>query len=108
MQALNRAIEKAFAHTEGDNNIDGLLACMGEELGCSRISIFEENEEGFCDNTYEWCSPDVVHERIMLQHVAIAKFDTWHDRLVNHETIVVRAPEDLQARDPDVYRMFVE
>ena len=88
MQALNRAIEKAFAHTEGDNNID--------------------NEEGFCDNTYEWCSPDAVHERIMLQHVAIAKFDSWHDRLVNHETIVVRAPEDLQERDPDVYRMFIE
>ncbi|MBQ9039758.1 MAG: EAL domain-containing protein [Clostridia bacterium] len=108
MQALNRAIEKAFAHTEGDNNIDGLLACMGEELGCSRISIFEENEEGFCDNTYEWCCPDAVHERIMLQHIAIAKFDSWHDRLVNCETIVVRAPEDLQSRDPDVYRMFVE
>ena len=108
MQALNRAIEKAFAHTESDNNIDGILACMGEELGCSRISIFEENEEGFCDNTYEWCSPDAVHERIMLQHIAISKFDTWHERLVNRETIAVRTPEDLQARDPDVYRMFVE
>jgi len=108
MQALNRAIEKAFAHTEGDNNIDGLLACMGEELGCSRISIFEENEEGFCDNTYEWCRDDVIHERILLQHVAIAKFDSWHDRLVSNETIVVRDPEELRANDPDVHRMFIE
>ena len=108
MQALNRAIEKAFAHTEGDNNIDGLLACMGEELGCRRISIFEENDDGFCDNTYEWCRGDVVHERILLQHIAISRFDSWHDRLVNRETIVVRRPDELREHDPDVYQMFVD
>lgn len=108
MQALNRAIEKAFAHSENDNNIDELLSCMGEELGCKRISIFEENDEGTCDNTYEWCAPGVVHERILLQHVAISKFDSWHDRLVNHETIVVHSPDALRAHDPDVYRMFID
>ncbi|MBR6889819.1 MAG: EAL domain-containing protein [Clostridia bacterium] len=108
MRALNRAIERAFAQSEGDNNISDLLSCMGEELGCKRISIFEENEEGACDNTYEWVAPGVVHERILLQHVAIARFDTWHDRLIHRETIVVRAPEDLRAHDPDVYEMFVE
>ena len=108
MQAMNRAIEKAFAHSENDSGIDELLTCMGEELGCRRISIFEENEEGSCDNTYEWCRPGVVHERILLQHVAIAQFDTWHDRLVNRETIVVRSAEDLREHDPDVYRMFME
>ena len=108
MKALNRAFEKAFLHSEGDDNISELLSCMGEELGCVRISIFEENEEGTCDNTYEWCRPGVVREQIMLQHVAIEKFDTWHDRLVNHETIVVRDPDELKDHDPDVYRLFVE
>ena len=108
MRALNRAIERAFAQSEGDSNISDLLSCMGEELGCKRISIFEENEEGTCDNTYEWVAPGVVHERILLQHVAIARFDTWHDRLIHRETIVVRTPEDLREHDPDVYDMFVD
>jgi len=108
MRALNRAIEKAFAHGEGDNNIDELLACMGEELGCKRISIFEENEEGACDNTYEWCARGVVRERVLLQGLPVSDFDTWHDRLVNLETIVVETPEDLRDHDPDVYRMFLE
>lgn len=108
MQALNKAIEKAFAHSENDNNIDELLTCMGEELGCKRISIFEENIEGFCDNTYEWCRPDAVRERILLQHIAVAQFDTWHDRLISRETIVVRHPEELRTHDPDVYRMFID
>ena len=51
MEALNRAIEKAFNHSHNDDNIDELLSCLGEELGCKRISIFEENEKGACDNT---------------------------------------------------------
>lgn len=108
MLLLNRAIEKAFAHSESDNNIDELLTCMGEELGCKRISIFEENDEGSCDNTYEWCAAGVIHERIMLQHVAISRFDSWHDRLINRETIIVHTPEDLREHDPDVYQMFIE
>ena len=108
MKALNRAFDKAFLHSEDDDNISELLACMGEELGCERISIFEENEEGTCDNTYEWCSPGVIREQILMQHVAIARFDSWHDRLINHETIVVRSQEELVDHDPDVYAMFVE
>lgn len=108
MQALNRAIERAFAQSEGENNIADLLSCMGEELGCKRISIFEENDEGTCDNTYEWCAPGVVRERILLQHVAIARFDSWHERLTHRETIVVRSPEEIRESDPDVYNMFVD
>ena len=108
MQALNRAIDRAFEQSEGSGNILDLLACMGEEMGCRRISIFEENAEGTCDNTYEWCAPGVVRERILLQHIAVARFDTWHDRLIHRETIVVRTPEDLRESDPDVYNMFVE
>ena len=108
MQALNKAIEKAFSHSQNDDNIDELLCCMDEEFGCSRISIFEENDQGSCDNTYEWCRPGVVHERILLQHIAIARFDSWHDRLINRETITVRSPEELRASDPDVFRMFID
>ena len=108
MQALNRAIERAFEHSEDDNNIDALLACMGEEMSCKRISIFEENDEGTCDNTYEWCAPGVVRERVLLQHIGVDKFDTWHDRLINREIIVVKRPEELEAHDPDVYRMFID
>ena len=108
MEALNKAFEKAFLHSERDDNISELLACMGEELGCIRISIFEEDEEGACDNTYEWCREGIIREQIMLQHVSIAKFDSWHDRLVNHETIVVRSREELKDHDPDVYNLFVE
>ena len=107
MQALNRAIERAFIHSDGDN-IDELFACMGEEMECKRISIFEENEEGFCDNAYEWCAPGVVKERILLQHIGVEKFDTWHDRLVNREIIVVHQPEALKVSDPDVYEMFID
>ena len=106
MEALNRAFKKAFDHSDEEDNIEELLACLGQELGCDRISIFEENDEGSCDNTYEWCRPGVVHEQLMLQHIAIEKFDTWYERLIHNETIVVQSPEELKEHDPDVYAAF--
>ena len=39
MLALNRAFEKAFASNDDNDSVVELLACMGEELGCDRISI---------------------------------------------------------------------
>lgn len=106
MRALNRAIEKAFVQNGED--IDEFLSCMGEELGCKRISIFEENEEGDCDNTYEWCARGVVRERILLQHIAVSRFDSWQERLSRRETIAVFSAEELKDHDPDVYAMFLE
>ena len=106
MKALNRAIEKAFLQNGED--IDELIACMGEELGCKRISIFEENKEGSCDNTYEWCAQGVKKSRILLQRIAISRFNSWHDRLAQRETISVFSAEELKAGDPDVYAMFID
>ncbi len=108
MRALNRAFDKAFAHSGEEDNIEELLTCMGEEMGCDRISIFEENEEGTCDNTYEWCRKGVVHEQLLLQHIAISEFDSWHERLTQgNEIIVIRSPEEIREHDPDVYQAFL-
>ncbi|MBQ1490762.1 MAG: hypothetical protein IIZ39_02275, partial [Blautia sp.] len=106
MLALNRAFEKAFASNDDNDSVVELLACMGEELGCDRISIFEENSEGFCDNTYEWCAPGVIREQVLLQHMAVESFDSWHDRLLNREIIVIRNVEEIKDRDVHIYRMF--
>lgn len=107
MKALNKAFEKAFLHSEGNDNIADLLASMGEEMGCERISIFEENEEGTYDNTYEWCRPGIAREQILLQHVSVSTFDTWQERLARNEIIVVHYPEELKEHDPDVYELFI-
>ena len=62
MDALNRAFEKAFAHTATKETLMDLLSCLGEELSCDRISIFEFNADNTCDNTYEWCSRGTPEE----------------------------------------------
>lgn len=108
MKALNRAFEKAFAHSEANNNLIDLIACMGEELGCDRVSIFEDTGDGNLNNTYEWCKKGVIREQMLLQHIAIDKFDTWHDRLHAEETLIVNTPEELKKHDPDVYAFFKE
>ena len=108
MIALNRAFEKAFASNDDNDSVVELLACMGEELGCDRISIFEENTEGLCDNTYEWCAPGVIREQILLQNLEVESFDSWHDRLINREIIVIRSLDEVKDSDVHIYRMFLD
>ena len=57
LDALNRAFEKAFAHTATKETLEDLLACIGEELSCDRIAIFEVSSDRVLDNTYTHCSP---------------------------------------------------
>ena len=108
MRALNKAFERAFEHSNEKDNIAELLGCMGEELGCDRISIFEVDEEKTCSNTYEWCSEGTVREQILLQHLPLSAFDTWYERLVHHETITILDKEEIRTTDPDVYQMFAD
>lgn len=106
MQSLNRAFEKAFAHTATKETLKDLLSCLGEELGCDRISIFEINDDRTCDNTHEWCRPGIEREQIMLQNIPMDAFDTWTDKLDRNEIIVVHDPQEIKESDPDVYHMF--
>ena len=106
MNALNRAFEKAFAHVATRETLLDLLSCLGEELECERISIFEKNIEETFDNTYEWCRPGVVKEIELLQGIPLAELDTWKNRLLQDELLVFQDLEDIKRSDPDVYEMF--
>ena len=106
MSALNRAFEKAFAHTATKETLMDLLACLGEELSCDRISIFECNIDNTWDNTYEWCRDTVVREREMLQGIPIWKLDSWKDRLMADEVLHIRDLSQIKETDPDIYELF--
>ena len=74
IQALTRAFERAFAHTATRKTMPELLLCLGSELKCDRISIFETNSAGTCDNTYEWCRDVTMSERDIMQNISMTWF----------------------------------
>ncbi|MBQ9009255.1 MAG: diguanylate cyclase [Clostridia bacterium] len=106
LNALNRAFEKAFSHTASRETLLDLLSCMGEELGCDRISIFELNMDRTCDNTYEWCSPGKTHLRELMQSIPLSTFDDWMEILSRQEFICIRDLESVRVNEPDVYALF--
>ncbi|MBQ9168199.1 MAG: EAL domain-containing protein [Oscillospiraceae bacterium] len=108
LSALNRAFEKAFAHTATRETLKDLLACLGEEFSCDRISIFEINPDGTCDNTYEWCSTGILSEKDLLQHLPVTWLGQWKQKFEHDEIIVIRNMEDIRASNPDIYQVFHE
>ncbi len=106
IKALNRAFERAFAHTTTRKSLADLLDCLGRELTCDRISIFEANASGTCDNTYEWCRESTFAERDIMQNISLAQFGSWSERLERDEIIIIRELEDIRTAEPALYDML--
>lgn len=106
IKALNRAFERAFAHTATRKTLSDLLDCLGKELSCDRISIFETNAAGTCDNTYEWCRDALLSERDVMQNLSMNWFGSWTERLEKDEIIIIHDLEDIKDSDKEIYEMF--
>ena len=108
MKALNRAFERALDHSEKKDNIAELLSCIGEELSCDRICVFEVNDDRECAKTYEWIHRRMASERIFWQNLSTTVFNAWYERLKRNEIITVLDTDELKKYDPEVYKVFVE
>ena len=108
MHALSRAFEKAFAHTATKETLMDLLECLGEEIECDRISIFEYESGSTLANTYEWAGKGVEKERSLLQHVPRSTFQTWREELEHSDYVIVNNIADLQETDPILAGFFLK
>ncbi|MBQ9168200.1 MAG: EAL domain-containing protein [Oscillospiraceae bacterium] len=106
LNALNRAFEKAFAHTASRETLSDLLSCLGEELLCDRISIFEINADGTCDNTYEWCHQGTISEKDLLQNLPVTWLGHWKEKLANDEIIVHADLDEIREEEPEIWKVF--
>ncbi len=106
LESLNRAFQKAFSHTASHEAMEDLLACIGEELDCQRISIFETRVDGTCDNTYEWCRVESDHVRELMRSLPQALFEQWLGQLRRQEYLRVRDIGTLKDALPELASIF--
>ena len=99
--ALSQAA--ALAREDPEDAINTLLRVLGEHLECDRVYIFEENEDGSCDNTYEWCAEGVTPEKDNLQKVPLKKVKNWYDVFDKKENVIIRDMESYRDIDPVAY-----
>ncbi len=90
LESLNRAFQKAFSHAADRETTEDLLACIGEELDCRRISVFETRLDGSCDNTCEWCRDESDRVRQLMRSLPAELFAPWMSQLHRQDYLRVR------------------
>ena len=100
---INEGLRVALLEETPDQSLAVLLACLGEALDGERTYIFEQNESGGDDNTYEWVADGVQPEKANLQNVSPEVCASWYRNFEIGGHIVIEDLEDIRDTDPLQY-----
>jgi len=100
---LNEGLRVALLEKTPDQSLEVLLAYLGKALSGERTYIFERNEAGGDDNTYEWTAEGVHPEKENLQNVPPEVCANWYRQFCVGGHIVIRNLEDIRKHDPLLY-----
>ena len=100
---INEGLRVALQEETPDQSLEVLLECLGKALNGARTYIFEKNESGCDDNTYEWVADGVEPEKDNLQNVPPEVCRSWYQRFDIGKHIVIRDLEDTRESDPLQY-----
>lgn len=99
----NEGIRLALQKPEPDSSIDVLLEYLGKALQGERTYIFEKNESGGDDNTYEWVALGVTPEKENLQNLPPEVCANWYRNFQMNRNITIHELEDIREKDPLQY-----
>ena len=100
---INEGLRVALMEETPDQSLEVLLEHLGKALNGERTYIFEQNESGGDDNTYEWAADGVKPEKDNLQNVPSDVCASWYRKFVNGRHIVIENIEDIRETDPLQY-----
>ena len=100
---INEGLRVALLEETPDRSLEVLLEHLGKALDGERTYIFEQNESGGYDNTYEWVAGGVEPEKENLQNVPREVCASWYRNFTIGKHIVIRNLEDIRDTDPLQY-----
>jgi len=100
---INEGLRVALQAETPDQTLEVLLEHLGKALNGERTYIFEQNESGGDDNTYEWVADGVEPEKENLQNVPPEVCASWYRNFGIGRHIVIESLEDIQETDPLQY-----
>ena len=99
----NEGMRLALKSNNPDKALDIILEYLGKALQGERTYIFEKNEHGGDDNTYEWVADGVTPEIDNLQNLAPEICANWYHNFSEDKNIVIKDLEDIRESDPLQY-----
>ena len=100
---INEGLRVALLEETPDQSLEVLLEHLGKALKGERTYIFEQNESGCDDNTYEWAADGIKPEKESLQNVPAEVCASWYRKFRVGEHIVIESLEDIRETDPLQY-----
>ena len=100
---INEGLRVALQEETPDRTLEVLLEHLGKALNGERTYIFEQNESGCDDNTYEWVADGVEPEKDNLQNVPPEVCAAWYQNFSIGGHIVIEDLEDIRETDPLQY-----
>ena len=100
---INEGLRVALLEETPDQSLVVLLEHLGKALSGERTYIFEQNESGCDDNTYEWVADGVEPEQGNLQNVPPEVCAGWYRNFSVGGHIVIERVEDIRETDPLQY-----
>ncbi len=102
----NEGLRIALQAATPDKTIKVILEYLGKSLNAERTYIFEKNEAGGDDNTYEWVANGVTPEKDNLQNLPSEICEKWYQRFHNNKKIVIEDLESIRENDPLQYQIL--
>lgn len=103
---INEGLRVALAKDTPDQSLEVFLAYLGRALNGQRTYIFEQNESGGDDNTYEWVADGVEPEKDNLQNLPPEVCASWYQNFSISRHIVIENLEDICETDPVQYEIL--
>ncbi len=100
---INEGLRVALLEETPDRSLEVLLEYLGKALNGERTYIFEQNESGGDDNTYEWAAKGVEPERENLQNVPPEVCASWYRNFSVGKHIIIKSIEDIRETEPLQY-----
>jgi len=105
---INEGLRIALLEKTPDQSLEVLLGYLGKAMDGDRTYIFERNQSGCDDNTYEWVADGIQPEKENLQNVALEVCAEWYRKFSIGENIVVSDLEQLRESNPVLYETLAQ
>ncbi len=105
-QQVNETLRVALQAANPERSLEIVLECLGKSLHGERSYIFEKNEQGGDDNTYEWAADGIAPEKDNLQNLPPEICGGWYHMFSKNECVVLENIEDIREKEPVQYEIM--
>ena len=101
---LTDMVRYAASEETPDKVLNQLVEYIGQRMTADRAYIFEQNDRGTFDNTYEWCKAGVSKEKDNLQDVPYEGIiETWFAQFQESNNVIIHDVEECKKTSEAIY-----